>query len=94
MTCRTIPLLLLSLTSACATVFTGSARVEGGRAGCEHKCKAQGMELAAMVYMGEYSDACVCQLPGAAMTPVAAAGAVAGGASGVNMQMVRQQQQQ
>jgi hypothetical protein len=85
-------------TSACATSFTGSAHVEDGRAGCERKCKGQGMELAGMVYMGEYSDACVCSTPGQTSSKnadfLASAGAVAGGSSGVVMQMQRQAEQQ
>lgn len=87
----TIPL------SACATSFTGSPHVEGGRNGCAAKCHAQGMEIAGMVYMGEYSDACVCSVPGqSAMRRrlLMAAAATAGGASGVVMQMRRQAQQQ
>lgn len=77
----------------CATNFTGSPHVENGRAGCEQKCKAQGMEVAGMVYMGEYSDACVCSVPGQAaarnrqlVASVAGAGA---GAAGVVMQARR-----
>ncbi|MBE7486256.1 MAG: hypothetical protein HS104_40595 [Polyangiaceae bacterium] len=78
---------------SCATNFTGSPHVEGGRAGCEKKCKAQGMEVAGMVYMGEYSDACVCSVPGQTaghhkklVAAVAGAGA---GAAGVVLQMRR-----
>jgi hypothetical protein len=83
---------------ACATSFTGSAHVENGRQGCEDKCKGQGMELAGMVYMGEYSDACVCSLPGGTASGnqrlLAVAPAVAGGSAGVAMQMQRQRDQQ
>ena len=64
----------LELLDLCST---GSAHVEEGRNGCEAKCQSQ---LVGMVYMGEYSDACVC----------AASAAVAAGASGVAMQMSRQ----
>jgi hypothetical protein len=76
----------------CATSFVGEANVENGRAGCEAKCKAQGMDLAGMVYMGEYSDACVCEVPGKTAASsrrdmlVGAAGS-GGGAAGVWMQM-------
>ena len=82
-------------TTACATSFTGSAHVDDGRAGCERKCKGQGMEVAGMVYMGEYSDACVCGVPGqtGALRSkfLASAGAIAGGSAGVVMQMQQQQ---
>ena len=84
------------VTTACATSFTGSAHVDDGRAGCERKCKGQGMEVAGMVYMGEYSDACVCAVPGKSASNnasfLATAGAVAGGSAGVVMQMRAQQQ--
>lgn len=73
-----------------ATSFTGSPHVLNGRAGCEAKCRGQGMELVGMVYMGEYSDACVCAVPGedATIRDVGTASAsVAAGAAGVAMQM-------
>ncbi len=85
-------------TSACATSFTGSAHVDDGRAGCERKCKGQGMEVAGMVYMGEYSDACICSVPGQTSSrtklKLSGGGAVAGGAAGVVMQMQAQAQRQ
>ena len=56
----------LLLASGCATTFTGSAQVEGGRAGCEKKCSAIGLQMQAFVFMGEYSSACVCDVPGPA----------------------------
>ncbi len=81
--------------AGCATSFTGSPHVENGRSGCESKCKGQGMEVAGMVYMGEYSSACVCEVPGQHASQrrmlVGASGAVAGGVAGVEMQ--RQQAQ-
>jgi len=49
-------------------------------------CSAQGMELAGMVIMGEYSDGCICTLPGQDQATVSAAGAQAA-AAGVRMQM-------
>ena len=52
------------LVLGCATSFTGSAHIEGGRQACESRCRGQGMETAGMVYMGEYSSACVCEVPG------------------------------
>jgi hypothetical protein len=83
----------------CATSFTGNAHVENGRAGCEEKCKGQGMQVAGMVYMGEYSSACVCEVPhGSASSSrreflLGSAGS-SGGAVGVMVQTRRQQQQQ
>jgi hypothetical protein len=84
------------LLAGCATSFTGSPHVENGRSGCELKCKGQGMEVAGMVYMGEYSSACVCEVPGQHASRrrllLGTSGAVAGAAAGVEMQ--RQQAQQ
>src|SRR5688572_26636664 len=83
--------------SSCATSFTGSPYVEEGRAGCEKKCRSAGMEVVGLVYMGEYSDACVCGVPGRAASSSKilhqAAAAVAGAGAGVAMQMQRQAQQ-
>jgi hypothetical protein len=84
-------LLATLMLSACATAFTGSAHIEGGRAGCQKKCAGQGLAMSGLVYMGEYSSACVCSVPGA--TNSAAAASVAGGAAGVVMQMRQQEQQ-
>ena len=89
--------LLAAFGSACATNFTGSPHVEEGRGGCERKCKGSGMEVAGMVYMGEYSDACICSVPGrtgsAKQRLLAGAGAVAGGTAGVVIQMRQRDQQ-
>jgi hypothetical protein len=83
--------------TACTTSFTGSATVEGGPSGCETKCREGGMQLVGMVYMGEYSDACVSALPGKAASSekyLLASAAVAGGAAGVVMQKRREQETQ
>ena len=58
------------------TSFKGEPKVPGGRVGCEEKCRLLGMELAGMVLMGDYSDGCVCRVPGAA-PPASAAPAPA-----------------
>ncbi len=82
------------------TSFTGQPTVEGGRAGCERKCAAQGLELAGMLYVGEYSDACLCVVPGqASATPrpglVAGAGAAAAAAAaGVTVETEEREQEQ
>jgi hypothetical protein len=79
--------------SGCATTFIGDAHVSGGRAGCEKKCASQGFKCTGMVYMGEYSSACVC---GEREAPSggASVSAAAGSSVGVVMQMRAQQQQQ
>lgn len=93
---RCVALLALFVASlGCATAFTGSAHVERGMQGCQAKCTAWGLDLTGMVAMGEYSDACICTVPGQAATATAlAGGAVAGGAAGVMMQMQQAQQAQ
>jgi len=68
--------------SACATSFTGEAHVEGGPHGCAEKCQKWGEEFVGMVALGEYSDACVCRVPGRTVAFEDVAG-VAGGAAGV-----------
>jgi len=84
---------LLSL--GCVTQFKGSPHV--GRAACEAKCGGQGMQLVGMVYMGNYSSACVCEVPrqtaSASSSKLLAAAATAGGVAGVHMQTQRAQQQ-
>ncbi len=90
-----IMLLLLTLVAlpGCATSFIGSAKIEGGAPACAAKCRGWGMEMSGMVAMGEYSEACVCQVPGKTVSQ-ADVSATAGGAAGVMMQMQRNQQQQ
>jgi hypothetical protein len=90
---------LLSSTVGCATSFTGSPHIEGGRSGCEAKCRGQGMQIAGMVYMGEYSSACVCEVPRSTGSAgdrdlLGSAAGSSGAAAGVVMQMQRQRQQQ
>jgi hypothetical protein len=80
--------------SACATAFTGSPHVEGGRTGCQTKCNAQGMAVAGMVYMGEYSSACICEVPGAGHATLLQGATGATGGAAVAVEMMRRQQQQ
>lgn len=100
MTTRMVGILFIAASlGGCATSFTGDPHIENGRAGCEAKCKGQGMALAGMVFMGEYTSGCVCTVPGqsasAGAQVLAAAQAGAGaGATGVVMQMRRQSQNQ
>ncbi len=49
--------------AGCTTSFTGAPFVEGGRPGCERKCASVGLAMAAFVFMGEYSTACICDIP-------------------------------
>lgn len=71
------------------TTFHGSAKVPTGAAGCRAMCSAQGMELAGMVFMGEYSDGCICSLPGQSPAVVMSGAAAQAAAVGVRMQMTR-----
>ena len=93
----TLCVLFVASLGGCATSFTGNAHVEDGRNGCERKCKGQGMEVTGMVYMGEYSDACICSVPGQTSSRrtrvLLGAAAVAGGAAGVVLQMRAQDEQ-
>ena len=78
--------------SGCATTFVGSAHIEDGRAGCEQKCAGEGLAMSALVYMGEYSSACVCTAPGAKRAAVDASANLAAGVAGVTMQMRQQEE--
>jgi hypothetical protein len=97
---RISALFLLSLAvGGCATNFTGDPHIANGRAGCEEKCKGEGMALAGMVFMGEYTSGCVCTVPGQAASAgrqlmAAAEAGAAAGAAGVVLQMRAQQQRQ
>jgi hypothetical protein len=84
----------------CATSFTGDPHFPDGPKGCSDKCSKDGMVMGSFVYVGEYSDACVCQPRGASGATSSAAtsqsdtaGAVAATA-GVVMQMRRMEEQQ
>lgn len=84
---------LAVVVSGCPTTFRGNAHVPNGRKGCEQKCKRSGLRFSSMVFMGEYSSACVCEParpkePTNTTTaePSAAAAATAGAAVGAMMQ--------
>lgn len=81
-----ILLALVSVTS-CSTSFTGSAHLTPGQ--CKAKCDEWGMEMDGMIAMGEYSDACVCAKKG---KNVQSSNFSGGGAVGVVMQMIEEQQ--
>jgi hypothetical protein len=69
---RFLAMALLS-TAGCTSVFSGAPKVPNGAAGCRAICSAYGMELTGMVAMGEYSDGCICQVPGKTVASGAAA---------------------
>ena len=79
---------LMYCVTGCATSFTGDAHVEDGPAGCEKKCSGWNEDFVGMVAMGEYSDACICRVRGKQVSQADVAG-VAGGATGVVLQMRR-----
>lgn len=62
---------------SCATTFNGSSKVPNGAAGCKAICSSYGMELTGMVALGEYSDGCICEIPGKRASPSGAVAAVA-----------------
>jgi hypothetical protein len=90
-------LLAAILLGGCQTNFVGDAHIDP--ASCVQKCQSARLEMVGMVYLGEYSSACICEIPrppGAAPAPAApgAAGGAAGAAAGVVMQMRQAAQQQ
>jgi hypothetical protein len=86
--------LSLAAASCNATAFKGDAQFPEGPKGCASRCRADGLEMSAFVYAGEYSSACVCQPPAAKTTQVGANGAVGAAGVGVVLQMRAAQQQQ
>lgn len=89
---RSLLALGLLFLSACATNFTGRAKVPNGVAGCRAKCEEWKLEFAGMVAMGEYSDGCICREKGQTVSVTDVHGGVAA-AAGVVMQVRRAQQQ-
>lgn len=84
------------LTAGCQTQFTGDPHISA--AACQAKCQQDGLAMTGLVHMGEYSSACICEIPRAPGGPGAptasspgAVGAAAGAAAGVVMQMRRSQ---
>jgi hypothetical protein len=49
------------ITAGCRTQFYGDAKFPSGPKGCHRQCKADGMDMAAFVYVGKYSTACACR---------------------------------
>jgi hypothetical protein len=83
--------LALAILPACATSFRGNAHISTSE--CSARCRGIGGEMAAYVFMGAYSTACVCEPPG--QRADASEGVGAGGAvAGVWMQMQEQARQQ
>ena len=93
---RFFPLVLLSilLAGCTATQFHGSPHINGGASGCESKCADQGLEMAGMVFLGEYTDGCICAKPGYHVEALDSAAPAVGGAVGVILQQRREQQAQ
>ena len=60
---------------SCATTFSGASKVPNGAAGCRAVCSSYGMELTGMVALGDYSDGCLCEVPGKRASAGAAAAA-------------------
>ncbi len=84
-----------ALLSGCATQFLGAPKVSPRQ--CDMQCRAWGMDLAGMVAMGEYSTACICEVPGRTSRReviLDGAAAATGGAAGVHMQTQAAQQRQ
>lgn len=83
---RFVLLVAVLFSAACKTEFYGSAHIDPSA--CQLKCDDAHLEMQGMVYMGEYSSACICGVPRPASPPAsAAAGAVTGAVAGVVMQM-------
>ena len=77
----------------CQTQFTGDPHIDPQT--CQRRCAASQLRMSGIVYMGEYSSACICEVVPPAGAPSAPSGApggasaAAGAAAGVVMQMRR-----
>jgi len=87
---RILLLALLLASLGCPTRFYGAPKVPDGVAGCKTICSTYGMELTGMVAMGEYSDGCICQVPG--KQAPASVGSAAAPAAVAVVTMIRQQE--
>lgn len=81
----------LAAGAGCQTQFIGDAHIDP--ATCQARCAEGHLEMAGMVYMGQYSSACLCEVPRAgAPAPGGPPGAMAlasgalGATAGVIMQ--------
>jgi hypothetical protein len=88
MNAKTIVVMVLAL-AGCRTEFYGSPHIDP--ATCQQKCGAANLQMAGMVYMGEYSSACICEIPHAP-PPAAAPGAAttSAGITGVAVAVIDQ----
>lgn len=91
---RAAILLLALANAACFTSFRGDPKVPQGAVGCKSICASYGMELTGMIALGEYSDGCICEVPGKHTARGAAAAGAASVAVMVDMQRRAQQHQQ
>src|SRR5213595_280813 len=93
MTNRMMVVLMLALVG-CRTEFYGSPHIDPGT--CQQKCASSNLQMTGMVYMGEYSSACVCEVPrqgpAPGMSPTASA-AVSGATAAVMNQMRRDEEE-
>lgn len=89
-----VAVLLLTLVAGCATEFRGSAHISPAE--CSRRCGEIGGRLAAYVFVGAYSSACVCEPRGARASSSggSASGGATAAAAGVSMQMARNAEQQ
>ena len=78
----------------CATNFTGDPHFPDGPHGCAARCSKDGMTMASFVYVGEYSDACVCAPKGASAAAQSDAAGAMPAAASVMMQTRRAEEQQ
>jgi hypothetical protein len=77
---------------SCATTFSGSAKVPNGVEGCKARCSSYGMELIGMVALGDYSDGCICEVPG--RRAAVSGGVASGAAAAAVMEAMRQRARQ
>ncbi|HEY6173056.1 MAG TPA: hypothetical protein VIX73_01385, partial [Kofleriaceae bacterium] len=52
---------VLGAGAGCQTQFVGDAHIEPIT--CQAKCREANLVMAGMVYLGQYSSACLCEVP-------------------------------
>ncbi|MEO8706545.1 MAG: hypothetical protein ABI867_41350 [Kofleriaceae bacterium] len=75
-------LVVIALVAGCQSGFKRTAHTDP--ATCQSKCASSNMTMTGMVYMGEYSSACICEVPRPAGAPAPAPTATPGAAAGVS----------
>lgn len=62
-----VSFVVLGTVAGCQTQFVGDPHIEPIT--CQAKCREANLVMAGMVYLGQYSSACLCEVPRPAAAP-------------------------